>query len=80
MPSGPWGFAPEPTVDGKEVFFLRVREVADVVCAVHLGIMQGVLAELRSPAVTATRLEPFVEPHGCVAHLGKARRSRTKTN
>lgn len=79
------GFAPEPTVDGKEIHLRNCpfREVADenlqVVCAVHLGIMQGVLAELRSP-VTATRLEPFVEPHLCVAHLGKARRSRTKTN
>lgn len=79
------GFEPEPTVDGKEIHLRNCpfREVADenlqVVCAVHLGIMQGVLAELRSP-VTATRLEPFVEPHLCVAHLGKARRSRTKTN
>jgi predicted ArsR family transcriptional regulator len=79
------GFAPEPTVDGREIHLRNCpfREVADenlqVVCAVHLGIMQGVLAELRSP-VTTTRLEPFVEPHLCVAHLGKARRSRTRTN
>jgi predicted ArsR family transcriptional regulator len=79
------GFAPEPTADGKEIHLRNCpfREVADenlqVVCAVHLGIMQGVLEELRSP-VTATRLEPFVEPQLCVAHLGKARRRRTNTS
>jgi predicted ArsR family transcriptional regulator len=48
------------------------REIAEhsreVVCAVHLGLMQGVLAELRAP-VTADRLEPFVEPRLCRAHL-----------
>jgi predicted ArsR family transcriptional regulator len=50
------------------------REVAeahrDVVCAVHLGLMQGALAEMRAP-LTADRLEPFVEPSLCVARLGE---------
>lgn len=48
------------------------REVAqqhqDVVCALHRGLMQGALAQMRAP-VTAGRLEPFVEPNLCVAHL-----------
>jgi predicted ArsR family transcriptional regulator len=48
------------------------REVAqqhqDVVCALHLGLMQGALAQMRAP-VTADRLEPFAEPGLCVAHL-----------
>jgi predicted ArsR family transcriptional regulator len=48
------------------------REVAesgeDVVCALHLGLMQGALEQLAAP-VTATSLEPFVRPDLCVAHL-----------
>lgn len=48
------------------------REIAEhsreVVCAVHLGLMQGVLTELRAP-VTVDRLDPFVEPRLCRAHL-----------
>ncbi|HET8600223.1 MAG TPA: helix-turn-helix domain-containing protein [Segeticoccus sp.] len=52
------------------------REVAkehrDVVCAIHLGLMQGALSEMESP-LTADRLDPFVEPALCVAHLAPAR-------
>lgn len=48
------------------------REVAEansqVVCAVHLGMLRGALAEMGAP-LEATRLDPFVEPHLCVAHL-----------
>jgi predicted ArsR family transcriptional regulator len=48
------------------------REVAtrhtDVVCAIHLGMMQGALAEQRAP-VDAESLEPFVTPTLCVAQL-----------
>jgi predicted ArsR family transcriptional regulator len=48
------------------------REVAEenqqVVCALHLGLMQGALAELRS-GVSATELHPFVEPSLCVTRL-----------
>jgi predicted ArsR family transcriptional regulator len=40
----------------------------DVVCAIHLGLMQGALEELRAPVET-TSLEPFVTPRLCVAHL-----------
>ncbi len=74
------GFAPEvfPEIKPTEIHLRNCpfREVAelnsDVVCGVHLGIMQGVLAELGAP-VTADRLEPFVEPSLCIAHLGDAR-------
>ena len=48
------------------------REVSqkhtDVVCAIHLGLMQGALDELGAP-VTTSSLEPFVTPRVCVAHL-----------
>lgn len=51
------------------------REVAerhtDVVCEIHLGLMQGALGELRAP-LEALSLEPFVSPHLCVARLGAA--------
>lgn len=40
----------------------------DVVCAVHLGLLKQALANL-SAAVQAIRLDPFVTPHLCVAHL-----------
>lgn len=43
-------------------------EHEEVVCAVHLGLMQGVLTELEAPIVAA-RLDPFVEPSLCIAHL-----------
>jgi predicted ArsR family transcriptional regulator len=47
-------------------------EVADhyrkVVCSVHLGLMQGALAELGAH-VEADELEPFVRPGVCSAHL-----------
>jgi predicted ArsR family transcriptional regulator len=80
------GFAPEPTTTEHERRILLhhcpFREAAeenrDVVCAVHLGLMRGVLAELDAP-VEVLDLEPFVEPNVCITHLatrGPARRSR----
>lgn len=45
------------------------EEHGDVVCSVHLGLIRGALAEINAP-VTATRLEPFVEPSLCRARLG----------
>jgi hypothetical protein len=38
------------------------------VCALHLGLIQGVLAQLRAP-VTADQIKPFAEPGVCVADL-----------
>lgn len=73
------GFAPETadTADGPEIRvhhcpFLEVaQEHREVACAVHLGLMQGALEEMRAP-LTAARLEPFVTPTLCVAHLAEA--------
>jgi len=70
------GFNPAVVPAGRQPQILLrhcpFREIAEhsreVVCAVHLGLMQGVLAELRT-SVTADRLEPFVEPRLCRAHL-----------
>jgi predicted ArsR family transcriptional regulator len=70
------GFAPEAVTDGTQ-YQLRLRqcpfrEVAenhqDVVCQLHLGLMQGALARMRAP-VTADRLQPFAEPSLCIAYL-----------
>lgn len=73
------GFRPEvrPAGDGAEVRLRHCpfREVAerhtDVVCAIHLGLMQGALSELRAP-LEAESLEPFVTPNLCVARLRAA--------
>lgn len=73
------GFAPQTEADGPqyrlrlhECPFLEVaRQHQDVVCSLHLGLMQGALAQMRAP-VSATRLEPFAEPSVCVAHLRPA--------
>lgn len=72
------GFQPE-TRRGKAKRDMQIRlhhcpfrEVAqrhtDVVCTIHLGLMQGALDALRAP-VEATTLEPFVRPNLCVARL-----------
>jgi predicted ArsR family transcriptional regulator len=74
------GFQPEvnKTKKGAEVrlHHCPFREVAekhtDVVCAIHLGLMQGALGELRAP-VDATSLEPFVRPNLCIARLQSAK-------
>lgn len=70
------GFEPEPA-DGRRAREIRLRhcpfqnlaeEHGEVTCALHLGLMQGALRDLQAP-VTVDRLEPFVEPDLCVAHL-----------
>jgi len=70
------GFAPERSDDeqGRKVLLHHCpfREAADehreVVCAVHLGLMRGVLGELNTP-LQADRLDPLVTPSLCVTHL-----------
>ena len=70
------GFEPEPVVGprAKEIrlrhcpFLDLVDDHADVICSVHLGLMQGALAALNT-TVTVERLDPFVEPNLCVARL-----------
>ena len=70
------GFAPEAVTAGRKRQILLhhcpFREAAeehrDVVCSIHLGLMQGLLAELDAP-LEAQRLDPFVQPSLCVTHL-----------
>lgn len=70
------GFDSEVLGDGRKrdvlLHHCPFREAAiehrEVVCSVHLGLMQGMLAELDSPLV-AESLDPFVEPSLCVAHI-----------
>ncbi|MEO3827532.1 helix-turn-helix domain-containing protein [Actinomadura sp. B10D3] len=70
-------FAPRP--DGGVIrlrhcpFLELAEEYGRLVCDVHLGLMQGALAELDAP-VAADRLEPFAEPGACLAHLTSAAR------
>lgn len=70
------GFAPErrESDEGQQVGlrhcpFLELAETrASVVCPIHLGLMQGVL-ESSAPPVGVDRLDAFVEPDLCLAHL-----------
>jgi predicted ArsR family transcriptional regulator len=69
------GFAPEPASTAEEPIRLRrcpfgalARDRSDVVCSVHLGLMQGALRELDAP-LEAIRLQPFVQPDLCLAHV-----------
>jgi predicted ArsR family transcriptional regulator len=70
------GFAPEAVTTGRKRQILlhhcpfreTAEEHGDVVCSIHLGLMRGLLAELDAP-LQARRLDPFVEPSLCVAHL-----------
>ncbi len=74
------GFAPEKRSGAKGVGEIGLRncpflEVAgtrrDVVCPVHLGLMQGALETWDAP-ITVDALTPFAEPELCVAHLAPA--------
>ncbi|MEV6795293.1 helix-turn-helix domain-containing protein [Streptomyces sp. NPDC051320] len=75
------GFEPEAVDGGDGVpeglrlrhcpFLELAEEFGPIVCPLHLGLMQGALAELRAP-VEATGLEPFAEPDACLAHLAPA--------
>jgi predicted ArsR family transcriptional regulator len=77
------GFMPEAVEESGERKILLhrcpFREVAEsnqhVVCAVHLGMLKGALAEMGAP-LQATRLEPFVKPTLCIAHLREGTPSR----
>lgn len=70
------GFAPELQAD-REGATVRVhncpfasiaRADQTVPCGVHLGLMEGVLEAVGAPG-RVDRLEPFVTPSLCVAHL-----------
>lgn len=68
------GFRPEPRAQGAEIglrhcpFLELAEEQRQVVCHVHLGLMRGVTTAVGAP-VTVDRLDAFVEPDLCVAHL-----------
>jgi len=73
------GFEPEPA-EGRRTREIWLRHCpfqnlaeqhGEVICSVHLGLMQGALTAMRAP-VTVDRLDPFVEPDLCVAHLASA--------
>nr|WP_245645946.1 helix-turn-helix domain-containing protein [Pseudonocardia acaciae] len=75
-------FAPERLVDRSGAGRIRLRhcpflELAephrDLVCKLHLGLMQGALDQLGAPIV-ATDLRPFAEPTACLADLEPAAR------
>jgi len=70
------GFAPEsgPAARRREIGlrhcpFIDLVDSREVVCAIHLGVMRGAMDAIDSP-VTVTRLQPFVQPDRCLAHLG----------
>lgn len=71
------GFAPErrTTDDGPQIglrhcpFLELAGPRTDVVCPVHLGLMQGAAQAIGDDLVVGS-LEPFAEPDLCVAHLG----------
>jgi predicted ArsR family transcriptional regulator len=73
------GFAPGAVTKGRRRQVLLnscpFREVAqehpEVVCSIHLGLMNGLLAELDAP-LEVDRLDPFVEPSLCVASLSRS--------
>ncbi len=72
------GFAPSPQAseDGEVTqlalghcpFLELAGQRPEVICPVHLGLMQGALEELTDEIVVET-LDPFVEPDLCLAHL-----------
>ena len=70
------GFAPERRKSGgvqqvglRHCPFLELAQTrANVVCPIHLGLMQGALASWHAP-VAVDQLDAFVEPDLCLAHF-----------
>lgn len=66
------GFAAEQQGDRLEMrrcpFYALAESSPQVVCTLHHGIVEGALDEAGSEQ-TVERLDPFVEPRLCVAHL-----------
>lgn len=73
---GELDFAPERRGDPPQVqialrhcpFLELAATSSHVICQVHLGLMQGAMDAWRSP-VTVDRLDAFVTPDLCLAHL-----------
>jgi predicted ArsR family transcriptional regulator len=72
------GFRPQVVASRRRIdlhhcpFGDLVAARGEVVCAMHLGVIQGLLTELDAP-IEAHRAEPFVNPHLCYIHV-RARR------
>ncbi len=72
------GFEPQVHIVGADrqialsacPFRAVAREHPEVVCSVHLGLLQGSMQRFGSPA--ASLLLPFVEPELCLVHLSPA--------
>jgi predicted ArsR family transcriptional regulator len=70
------GFSPERRSAGggtqvglRHCPFLELVDTqAPVICALHLGLMQGAMEQIDS-AVVVESLEPFAEPDLCLAHV-----------
>jgi predicted ArsR family transcriptional regulator len=66
------GFRPSASADEIRMRSCPFRELAEsgqqIVCAAHSGLISGALAELGSE-LRVERLDAFVEPHLCIAHL-----------
>lgn len=68
------GFDPQLADEGARLLLRRcpfidlARRHPDVVCSMHLGLLQGALEMLGAPG-SAGALEPLVEPSLCVVHL-----------
>jgi predicted ArsR family transcriptional regulator len=79
------GFDPELARDGENLQirlhacpFRAIAEThPEVVCSIHLGLLRrtlaDVLADVDAPA-TAVSLQPFVQPHLCLAQIAPATR------
>lgn len=72
------GFRPETRPGGRPEIHLHhcpfrevVEENAEVVCAMHLGLMQGALDRFDTSAAVES-LQPFATPTACVARLSLA--------
>lgn len=70
------GFSPE-VVEGTAETEVRLHSCPflavatanpELVCSAHLGLLRGALTEIGVP-LTATKLDPLVEPSLCIAHL-----------
>jgi predicted ArsR family transcriptional regulator len=72
------GFQPQLTADRSAIrlyhcpFHELAEDQPDVVCRIHLGLIQGALQQLGAP-VEAMRLIPFVTPRLCVVEVGPSR-------
>lgn len=73
---GSMGFSSEPIVTHQPTQ-LRIRHCpfheavathGTVICQLHLGLMQGVLANARAP-ISIGSLQPFAEPDLCIAEV-----------